>query len=217
MADRLFQQMTSKPWSVLGAFVSFYATSDHCEEAVNILEHHLPSFHGDYLQHPLTSVIGERTGWRLMVTALQHGRASLAKHLFETAASDTEKHVLAIQKWWKHGYANQLNEKDINLDAVLDVGSRMSNVFQSASLDLDEEVSLSLLFDPIKPPKKQASRRASSPDGSTSAGTLSDSDSDSADEWMTRAAWRPPPGLEEFSCAAVCFPDLSDPWCDAAC
>merc|ERR1719487_687650 len=57
MADRLFQQMATKSWNVLAAFVSFYAVGKHCEEAVDILEHNLPSFNGDYLQHPLTSFL----------------------------------------------------------------------------------------------------------------------------------------------------------------
>jgi len=217
MADRLFQQMQPKSWNLLAAFVRFYAVSGHVEEALDILERHLPSFNGKYLQHPLTGLIDTSTGWRAMVGALQCGRTSLAQHLFETAASSTEKHVVAIQKWCRRGNANKCNAKPLNLDAVLAVGSRMSQIFQDASLDLDEGVSLALMFEPVKASKSRAPRRSSSPDGSTSAGTMSDSDGDSADEWNTKAAWRAPPGLEHLLDPLAPFPDLPDLWVNGVC
>jgi hypothetical protein len=216
MADRLFQQMQPKSWNVLAAFVRFYTISGNVEEALDILERHLPSFNGKYLKHPLTGLIDTSTGMRAMVGALQCGRTSLAQHLFETAASSTEKHVVAIQKWWRRGYANKCNAKPVSLDAVLAVGSRMSQIFQDASLDLDEGVSLALMFEPVKASKSRP-RRSSSPDGSTSAGTMSDSDGDSADEWMTKAAWRAPPGLEHLLDPLAPFPDLPDLWVNGVC
>merc|ERR1719263_2188157 len=56
-------------------------------------------------------------------------------------------------------------------------------------------------------------KRAASPSGSTSAGSASESGDDSASEWMTEEAWRPPPGL-----GPPCRPppglelELPDPW-----
>jgi len=217
MADRLFLQMEPKPLNVVAAFICFYANNKHREKACAILEAVLQTFKGDYLRHPITDLIDTRTGWILMMKALQSGCAPLATHIFETTASSTEKRIVTIQKWWKHGYA-QKRRAVSQVDAVCVVGSRLSNVFQSASLDYDQDVARAkqLLLSPMKA-SKTSRRRAASPSGSTNAGSSGESE-DEAGDWMEKAAWytsspelnpSPPPGLD--------LPDLDDPWEVACC
>jgi len=56
-------------------------------------------------------------------------------------------------------------------------------------------------------------KRAASPSGSTSAGSASESGDDSASEWMTEEAWRPPPGLgPPFRPPPGLELELPDPW-----
>merc|ERR1719456_96618 len=141
MADRLFQQMEPKPSNVVVAFIRFYAIGRHCEEACKILESHLPSFHGDYLQSPITGMTDADTAWHIVIAALQCGRVPLAQHIFETAASSTAKHLVLIQKWWRYGYEHRHRENSVDIDSVAEVGTRMSRVMQLASLNDDEDLS----------------------------------------------------------------------------
>jgi len=214
MADRLHQQMNPKPWTVVVAFTDFYASSDYPEEACAILESHLECFHGEYLQHTLTGMINARTGWNVMIAALQNGRTALAQLMFQTSVSSAAKHVAKIQKWWKYGYESRRAKELIDVELVAEVGVRMSRVFQVASLEYSDDESPAPMFKPIAKSKLSHGGRSMSPDGSTSAGTASDSDEDSVGEWMTVAAWRPPPGLSDPLCppSRLAMPDLPYPW-----
>jgi len=209
MVDRLYQQMEDKSQNVLAAFVRFYANGEHCEEALDVLERHLPTFQGTYLQHSLASQLGERQGWILMLKAFESGRTSLGQHVFETAASKVmEKHVVTIQRWWKHGLAKK-REQHVILEGVREVSSRLTNVFSQAAWEYDEElaVSLSMYTEPIKASKKTGRKdrhvhfedecTTDEDDYATSTvGSFSDSEADSVDGWMAKEARRPPPGLD---------------------
>jgi hypothetical protein len=212
IAETLLQQMREKPSSVCAAFVEFLAAGGYHEEACSVIEQRLPSFNGDYLQHHFAGLIDSKTRWSIMLVALQQNRIPLATYMFDSAASKDKQAVASIQKWWRRGFANLQLERSRDLEGVVDVGCRISQVFQMASVDHDEELARSLLFsDPVKPSKGQHRRRSPSPDCSTSEGTLSDSDCESADEWMTKAAYRPPPGLEHLVDSDAALLGLLDP------
>jgi len=226
LADKLFEQMEPKPWNIVAAFIRCYATGKHFAKAWEILDQHLPSFNGTYLQHPLTGMIDTRTAWTLLVKALEDDRVSLANHLLETAASSTEKHIVTIQNWWRHGRATKRIAQPVDVGAVHDVSSRLASIFQQVSLDMDEEISMSLnLFEQTVKKTSKTRRVRFAPsvdssteddaDGSTSAGSTSESETESVDNWMTKAAWSPPPGLIHPSddlLEGFTLPDLPDPW-----
>jgi len=116
-------------------------------------------------------MIDKCTAWQLMVSALKCGHGSLAAYLFETA--DTKKQILTIQKWWKHGHSKKLQKSSPKLNGMLDVSSRLSRVFQSASLECNDDFPWPSSLEPVK--------KLECADDSTSAGTASDSDHDFSD------------------------------------
>lgn len=90
--------------------------------------------------------------------------------------------------------------------------SRSAKTFMTESSELTEFDRLSQIR-LFQTPKGGQGKRAASPDSSTSAGTTSESEDESASEWMTQEAWRPPPGLRPWLARAPGFkPEILDPW-----
>lgn len=176
-ADMLAQRMEPKSLSVLVAFIRFYATGHNYEEACGILEDYLPSFNGVYLHHPIIGMIDNPTVWHLMVSALECGRHSLATYLFESSAGDTQKHIVTIQKWWKHGHVKKSQTCSLRLAEMRNVSSRLSQVFQSASLECDDDdFPWPQLPESIEEPVHLQRERTACRDDSTSASTVNDCD-----------------------------------------
>jgi len=217
LVDTLYERMVDKSQNVLAAFVRFYANGEHCEEALDILERHLPTFQGTYLQHSLASQLDAHSGWILMLKAFESGRSSLGQHVFETAASKVmEKHVVTIQRWWKHGLTKK-QEQHVILEGVRCVSSRLTNVFSQAAWEYDEELALSssMYTEPTKVSKTRARKERhvhfedcstdEDDDSTSTVGSFSDSEADSVDGWMAKEARRPPPGLVHPSACGVDF------------
>jgi hypothetical protein len=94
----------------------------------------------------------------------------------------------------------------VEIDACM--GARLAKGMEMDSFESDVEEVPS-----IKAARSQRGKRAASPDGSTSAGTSSESEDENASEWMSEMAWRPPPGLPAPLHAPPGLEmELPDPW-----
>lgn len=175
MADILAERMEPKSLSVLAALIRFYATGQHYEEACGILEDYLPSFNGVYLHHPIIGMIDNRTAWHLMVSALECGRRPLATYLFGAVAGNAQKHIVTIQKWWKHGHVTKSQTCSLRLAEMRNVSSRLSQVFQSASLECDDDFPWPPSPEPIEKPEHPHVKHTVCQDDPTST-TVSDCD-----------------------------------------
>lgn len=121
LADTLFQRMQpTEDWTVLGAFIDFYASSQQSEKACNLYERHYATLFDVELDDQML--------WKLLLAALKCGRHSLADHLLQTSACDMTKQVTTIQRWWKLK-AVQLGEARVA--HMGDVLNRLSNVFNA--------------------------------------------------------------------------------------
>jgi len=94
IVDQLLGRLVNPGTDVLSEFVHFYLDSYQLEKACDVFELNFAAFFEDEL--------GEDTEWSLLHAALKCGRLSVANHLFETSQFETGKHVLTIQRWWRH-------------------------------------------------------------------------------------------------------------------
>jgi hypothetical protein len=94
IADSLLERITTADIDILSEFIHFYLDSNQFGKACNVFEVNFAVF--------VDGELGQDTEWSLMLAALECGRHSLASHLFETSQLNVARHVLTIQKWWKH-------------------------------------------------------------------------------------------------------------------
>lgn len=119
LADRLLECMhPAEEWDVLNTFICFYLDNEMAEKACNIFELNYATFFDIELDEDME--------WRLLMAALHCGRQSLAEHLCQTSQSETAKHVITIQQWWKHTAVKMGEARVENMGDVL---TRLSNMF----------------------------------------------------------------------------------------
>jgi hypothetical protein len=119
MADRLLEHIKpTEEWAVLSAFIRFYLDSEQPEKACDIFELNYATFFDADLDASME--------WRLLMAATQCGRQSLVQHVLQTSQSEIGKHLVTIQKWWKHAAAKRGESRVAHMGGVL---NRLSNLF----------------------------------------------------------------------------------------
>jgi len=119
LADRLLEHMQpSEEWHILNEFIRFYMDTQQLEEACNLFELNYATFFDIELDQDMEM--------RLLTTALQCGRQSLADHLFQTSQSNLRPCVVTMQKWWR-GRAAKMAESRV--EHMGDVLGRLSSMF----------------------------------------------------------------------------------------